>query len=63
MHGLVHGLVGHRHSEGANNGGRVANEPMAFCTSGLRTQQGPAHPMHANRSHPLVALLARAICF
>jgi hypothetical protein len=48
-------LVGHRHSKMANNGGHVANEPKAFCTNGLRIQQGPTHPMHAIRYHLLVA--------
>ena len=53
-------LVGHRHSKGPNNGGHVANEPMAFCTNGLRILKGRAHRVHANPSRPLVALLVRA---
>ena len=52
--------VGRRHSKVANNGGHVADEPMAFCTNDLRIQQGPAHPMHTNHYHLLLALLARA---
>jgi len=53
-------LVGHRYIKGANNGGHVANEPMAFYRNGLRIHRGPTHPVHANPSHPLVALVFRA---
>ena len=53
-------LVVCRRSKGPNNGGHVANEPMAFCTNSLRVLKGLAHPVHANPSRPLVALLVRA---